>query len=228
VGLVPPGEFIPIAERSSLIFDIERWVLHTACEHVVAWRSRDPDCDLRIAVNVSGRHLIEGDLVGDLRAALDRTGADPAMLEFELTETHLLEDLDRATEVLDELRSLGATIAVDDFGTGYSSMTYLRHLPIDSIKIDQSFIARATEEGFDSTVVEALLAIGRTLHLGVVAEGVETESQLEYVRTRGCDRAQGYLLARPMAAEVFDEELAAGRWPMAARAARRVETAPAP
>ena len=218
VGLIPPGDFIPIAERSSLIFDIERWVLHTACEHVVAWRERDPDCDLRVAVNISGRHLIEGDLVGDLRAAVDRTGADPSMLEFELTETQLLEDLDRATEVLDALRSLGVTIAVDDFGTGYSSMTYLRHLPIDSIKIDQSFIARSTEQGFDSTVVESLLAIGRMLHLGVVAEGVETESQLDYVRDRGCDRAQGFLLARPMAAEVFDAQLAAGKWPVPARA----------
>jgi diguanylate cyclase (GGDEF)-like protein len=214
VGLVPPGDFIPIAERSSLIFDIERWVLRTACEHVVAWRERDPHCDLRVAVNISGRHLIEGDLVGDLHDAIERTGADPTMLEFELTETQLLDDLDRATDVLVALRSLGVTIAVDDFGTGYSSMTYLRHLPIDSIKIDQSFIARATEKGFDSTVVESLLAIGRTLHLGVVAEGVETESQLDYVRNRGCDRAQGYLLARPMPAEAFDAQLAAGDWPV--------------
>jgi EAL domain-containing protein (putative c-di-GMP-specific phosphodiesterase class I) len=114
--------------------------------------------------------------------------------------------------VLDAIRALGVTIAVDDFGTGYSSMTYLRHLPIDSIKIDQSFIARATEEGFDSTVVESLLAIGRTLQLGVVAEGVETELQLDYVRDRGCDRAQGFLLARPMPADQFDAKLRAGEW----------------
>jgi diguanylate cyclase (GGDEF)-like protein len=212
VGLVPPGDFIPIAERSSLIFDIERWVLKTSCEHVVEWRRQDPTCELRIAVNISGRHLIEGDLVNDLQDAIEATGADPSMLEFELTETQLLEDLDRATEVLDALRDLGVTIAVDDFGTGYSSMTYLRHLPIDSIKIDQSFIARATEEGFDSTVVESLLAIGRTLHLGVVAEGVETESQLDYVRDRGCDRAQGFLLARPMPADLFDAKMFSGEW----------------
>jgi len=212
VGLVPPGDFIPIAERSSLIFDIERWVLRESCEHVVEWRRRDPTCALRVAVNISGRHLIDGDLVNDLHEAIEATGADPTMLEFELTETQLLEDLDRAVEVLDEIRSLGVTIAVDDFGTGYSSMTYLRHLPIDSIKIDQSFIAGATEEGFDSTVVESLLAIGRTLQLDVVAEGVETELQLDYVRDRGCDRAQGYLLARPMPAEQFTAELFAGEW----------------
>ena len=212
VGLVPPGDFIPIAERSSLIFDIERWVLRESCEHVVEWRRRDPACVLRVAVNISGRHLIEGDLVNDLHEAIEATGADPTMLEFELTETQLLEDLDRASEVLDEIRSLGVTIAVDDFGTGYSSMTYLRHLPIDSIKIDQSFIAGATEEGFDSTVVESLLAIGRTLQLDVVAEGVETQLQLDYVRDRGCDRAQGYLLARPMPAEQFTAKLLAGDW----------------
>lgn len=155
VGLVPPGDFIPIAERSSLIFEIERWVLRESCEHVVDWRRRDPTCELRVAVNISGRHLIEGDLVNDLHEAIEATGADPTMLEFELTETQFLEDLDRASEVLDAIRALGVTIAVDDFGTGYSSMTYLRHLPIDSIKIDQSFIAGATEEGFDSTVVES-------------------------------------------------------------------------
>ena len=217
VGLVPPGVFIPIAERSSLIFEIERWVLTRACEHVVEWRRQDPTCDLRVAVNISGRHLMEGDLVKDLCDAIETTGADPTMLEVELTETHLLEDLDRASEVLDALRSLGVTIAVDDFGTGYSSMTYLRHLPIDSIKIDQSFIARATEEGFDSTVVESLLAIGRTLHLSVVAEGVETELQLDYVRDRGCDRAQGFLLARPMPADLFNAKLLAGEWTTAPR-----------
>jgi EAL domain-containing protein (putative c-di-GMP-specific phosphodiesterase class I) len=120
------------------------------------------------------------------------------MLELELTETQLLEDIERATAVLDALRARGITIAVDDFGTGYSSMTYLRHLPIDTVKIDRSFVARATEHGYDSTVIEALLTIGRTLGLSVIAEGVETEEQLEYVRARGCHRAQGFLLARPM------------------------------
>ena len=126
------------------------------------------------------------------------TGADPTMLELELTETKLLEDMDRAKKVLGELRARGITIAIDDFGTGYSSMTYLRELPIDCIKIDRSFVALATEHGYDSTIVEALLMIGRTLNVTVVAEGVETEAQLEYVRARGCDYAQGFLLARPM------------------------------
>jgi diguanylate cyclase (GGDEF)-like protein len=198
IGQVPPNDFIPIAERSALIFELERWVLARACELVVGWRLRDPHCRLRVAVNISGRHLTDGDLVGDLDAVLAETGADPSMLEFELTETQLLEDLDRASEILDRIRARGVTIAVDDFGTGYSSMTYLRRLPVDSIKIDRSFVARAAEHEYDATIVEALLAIGRTLNLDVVAEGIETEEQLDYMRSRGVDRAQGFLLARPM------------------------------
>jgi EAL domain-containing protein (putative c-di-GMP-specific phosphodiesterase class I) len=123
------------------------------------------------------------------------------MLELELTETHLLEDLEQATEVLQTLRARGITIAVDDFGTGYSSMTYLRDLPIDAVKIDRSFVANATEHGYDSTVIEALLTIGRSLGLTVVAEGIETDEQYDYLQARRCDRAQGFLLARPMPIE---------------------------
>ncbi len=200
-GMVPPGEFIPIAERSSVILEIERWVLTRTCERLVEWRRREPGCQRRIAVNISGRHLTEGDLLADVEAVLAATGADPTMLELELTESQLLDDLARATALLQELRSLGITIAVDDFGTGYSSMTYLRELPIDVVKIDRSFVSRATEHGYDSTVIEAILAIGRTLELGVVAEGVETVDQLEYVKVRGCRAAQGFLLARPMPIE---------------------------
>ena len=200
-GLVPPGDFIPVAERSDLILDLERWVLTQACERLVAWREREPATDRRIAVNISGRHLAEGDLVADVREVLDETGADPTLLELELTETHLLEDMERATLALDQIRSLGITIAVDDFGTGYSSMTYLRELPVDVLKIDRTFVARATDHGYDSTVIEAVLAIARTLELSVVAEGIETGEQLDYVRSRGCDAAQGFLMARPMPVE---------------------------
>jgi diguanylate cyclase (GGDEF)-like protein len=198
IGAVPPAVFIPVAERSALIFDLERWVLHTACERVVAWREADPDCSLRIAVNISGRHLIDGGLLADLDAVLTVTGADPSMLELELTETQLVEDLDWASATLEEIRRRGVTIAIDDFGTGYSSMTYLRRLPVDTIKIDRSFIANATESGYDATIVDALLSIGKTLGVAVVAEGVETRAQFDYVRTRGVHRVQGYLLARPM------------------------------
>lgn len=200
-GMVRPDEFIPIAERSGLILEIGRWVLLQACERLVVWKQRDPSCLRRIAVNISGRHLSDGDLLADIDAVLGMTGADPTMLELELTETKLLEDMGRAKKVLGELRARGITIAIDDFGTGYSSMTYLRELPIDCIKIDRSFVALASEHGYDSTIVEAILMIGRTLNVTVVAEGVETEEQLEYVRARGCHLAQGFLLARPMPIE---------------------------
>ncbi|HWM20948.1 MAG TPA: EAL domain-containing protein [Ilumatobacteraceae bacterium] len=198
IGPIPPSDFIPVAERSALIFDLERWVLNRACERVVSWRQTDPDCTLRLAVNISGRHLIDGGLLADLDAVLTVTGADPSMLELELTETQLVEDLDWASATLEEIRRRGVTIAIDDFGTGYSSMTYLRRLPVDTIKIDRSFIANATESGYDATIVDALLTIGKTLGVSVVAEGVETRAQFDYVRARGVDRVQGYLLARPM------------------------------
>ncbi|MGI9646843.1 MAG: putative bifunctional diguanylate cyclase/phosphodiesterase [Ilumatobacteraceae bacterium] len=201
VGVVAPGEFIPIAERSGLIFDLERWVTSEVCRLIARWKQIDPDCGVRLSVNISGRHLIEADLVADLDAAIAASGADPTMLEVELTESQLLDDVDRAGEVLDELRRRGIRIAIDDFGTGYSSMTYLQRLPIDVVKIDQSFITSAPSNGFDSTIVEAVVTIGRTLALDVVAEGVETPEQLAYAREKGVTRAQGYLLAPPMPAD---------------------------
>ncbi len=194
---VPPNEFIRVAEASSLIFELERFVLREACLILAGWQERDPMTTMRIAVNISGRHLAEGALITDVHEILLETGANPHLLELELTETHLLEDLQRAGSVLHELRSMGVTIAVDDFGTGYSSMTYLRDLPVDCVKIDRSFIASASHEGFDTAVIEALISIGRTIGLSIVAEGIETSEQLEYVKSRGIHRGQGFLLARP-------------------------------
>jgi EAL domain-containing protein (putative c-di-GMP-specific phosphodiesterase class I) len=162
---------------------------------------RTGDDPLRLAVNISGRHLMEGNLVADIASALDRTGADPTMLEVELTETHLLGDLDRAVSSLTALRERGVRVSIDDFGTGYSAMNHLRRLPIDSIKIDRSFVMAASTSATDASVVDAVLAIGRSHHLEVVAEGIETEDHLEFVRGRGCDRAQGYLIARPIPAD---------------------------
>lgn len=200
-GLVQPGEFISIAERSSLIIELDRWVIERCCERLASWRSHHADGPLRLAVNISGRHLMEGNLVDDVAAALARTGADPTMLEVELTETHLLGDLDRAVASLTSLRERGVRVSIDDFGTGYSAMNHLRQLPIDSIKIDRSFVAAASASATDASVVDAVLAIGRSHGLEVVAEGIETEDHLDFVRTRGCNRAQGYLIARPIPAD---------------------------
>jgi EAL domain-containing protein (putative c-di-GMP-specific phosphodiesterase class I) len=195
---VQPMQFIPIAEESSLILDIEQWVLSRACTVLAGWQ-RDPStAELRMSVNVSGRHLTEGDLVSEIDDILAITGADPRSLEVELTETQLLADIEHGSRVLSTLRERGIQIAVDDFGTGYASMTYLRQLPVDILKIDRFFVSRALQGTYDCTMIETLLQLGQTLDLAIVAEGVETSEQLDFLSVRGCQRAQGYHFARPM------------------------------
>jgi diguanylate cyclase (GGDEF)-like protein len=200
VGLVSPNDFIPIAERSGLIFDLERWMLETACRRIAEWRLMGKGEGMRLAVNISGRHLIEGNLIADLDDAIAATGADPNLLEIELTESHLLDDVARASAVLAGVRNRGVKVAIDDFGTGYSSMTYLQKLPVDIVKIDRSFISSATTNDFDSTIVDTVVTLGRTLDLDVVAEGIETVEQLAYVINAGVSLGQGFLLARPVPA----------------------------
>jgi diguanylate cyclase (GGDEF)-like protein len=197
-GQVPPDRFIPVAERSTLIIDLEKWVLHDACRTLARWQADPALRHQHMAVNVSGRHLVEGDLLATVTEVLEITGADPRGLEIEITETHLLADFERANEILTVLRRRGISVAVDDFGTGYSSMGYLRQLEIDTLKIDRMFIARVTDAGYDRTIVEVLVQLGRTLGLDIVAEGVETRDQLAFLQGSGCGRAQGYLVAKPM------------------------------
>jgi diguanylate cyclase (GGDEF)-like protein len=199
-GLIAPGSFISIAERSGLIFELERWVLDAACRRLAGWKMMGQGAGMRLAVNISGRHLIEGDLIGDLDRALAATGADPNMLEIELTESQLLDDVDRASALLSEIRDRGIKVAIDDFGTGYSSMTYLQKLPVDIVKIDRSFIVSATTSEFDSTIVDTVVTIGRALTLDIVAEGIETIEQLAYAMDAGVTLGQGFFLARPMPA----------------------------
>ncbi len=200
VGLVSPNDFIPIAERSGLIFELERWMLEAACRRIAEWRLLGQGEGMRLAVNISGRHLIEGNLIADLDDAIAATGADPNLLEIELTESQLLDDVGRASSVLAGVRDRGVKVAIDDFGTGYSSMTYLQKLPVDIVKIDRSFISSATTNDFDSTIVDTVVTLARTLDLEVVAEGIETVEQLAYVINAGVSLGQGYLLARPVPA----------------------------
>jgi diguanylate cyclase (GGDEF)-like protein len=219
-GLVMPGEFIAVAERSGVIFELERWMLKTACRRLADWKQMGQGAGMRLAVNISGRHLIEGDLVADLDEALAATGADPHMLEIELTESQLLDDVARASAVLSAIRDRGVKVAIDDFGTGYSSMTYLQKLPVDVVKIDRSFIVSATSSRFDSTIVDTVVTIGKALTLEIVAEGIETVEQLAYAVNAGVTMGQGYLLAAPMPAgqaeavifngPLFDVELVRG------------------
>lgn len=206
-GVLGPDRFIPVAERSALVIELGRWVLEDACRTLAAWQRDPARRHLHCAVNVSGRHLVEGNLIADLDDVLARTGADPRGLEVELTETHLLADFERANQVLTQLRQRGVTVAVDDFGTGYSSMGYLRQLEIDTLKIDRMFVARVNDVGYDRTIVEVLVQLGLTLGLDIVAEGVETVEQLEFMRSRQCTRAQGYHIARPMPLDALDSWL---------------------
>lgn len=207
VGLVFPNDFIPIAERSGLIFELERWMLETACRRIAEWRRLGQGEGMRLAVNISGRHLIEGDLIADLDDAIAATGADPNLLEIELTESQLLDDVARASTVLSGVRARGVKVAIDDFGTGYSSMTYLQKLPVDIVKIDRSFISSATTNDFDSTIVDTVVKLGRTLDLDVVAEGIETAEQLAYVINAGVGLGQGFLLAHPTPAHEAEEAI---------------------
>ncbi len=233
VGLVAPNDFIPIAERSGLIFELERWMLEAACRRIAEWRLMGQGAGMRLAVNISGRHLIEGNLIADLDDVIAATGADPNLLEIELTESQLLDDVARASTVLAGVRDRGVKVAIDDFGTGYSSMTYLQKLPVDIVKIDRSFICSATTNDFDSTIVDTVVTLGRTLDLEVVAEGIETAEQLAYVISAGVSLGQGFLLARPVPAHeaeavIFNGPLVRSRQDRGMRTKERAVDEPTP
>jgi diguanylate cyclase (GGDEF)-like protein/PAS domain S-box-containing protein len=196
-GLVPPDEFIPIAEETGLIVDIGRWVLEEACRHAASWAQRWPDKHLGISLNVSSRQLLTGDILDVVTGALARTGLDATMLTLELTESTLIDDALSAQALLRELRGLGLNLALDDFGTGYSSLTYLRAFPINILKIDKSFVHAIGTERDDTAIVAAVVTLAKNLGLSVVAEGVETHEQLTALRQLQCPYFQGYLFSHP-------------------------------
>jgi diguanylate cyclase (GGDEF)-like protein len=202
---ISPAEFIPVAEGSSLIVPIGNWALTEACRQSVAWQKSGLK-PIKMAVNVSARQLAEDNFVAVVRTALAETGLDPTLLELELTETTLMEHVEESLKRLRELRDLGVTISIDDFGTGYSSLSYLQKLPVASVKIDLSFIRDMAGASTTIPVIQAIIDLAHGMGLKVVAEGVETEQQLESLRNLGCDNIQGYLLSRPIPAaeaEVF-------------------------
>jgi PAS domain S-box-containing protein/diguanylate cyclase (GGDEF)-like protein len=210
-GLLPPSEFIPIAEDSSLIVPLGEWIIEEACRQLADWQERHSSRNLRVSVNLSGRQLALPSLPETIAAALAQTSADPACLSFEITETVLLHDVETARKTLDGLKEIGVRLALDDFGTGYSPLTYLCDLPIDVVKIDRSFVSQLGQGTRDLSIVEAVISLARTLDLDVVAEGVETEDQAEMLRTLGCTYGQGYLFSRPIPTAELEDMIAAGR-----------------
>jgi diguanylate cyclase (GGDEF)-like protein/PAS domain S-box-containing protein len=203
-GAVAPGEFVPLAEETGLIVPIGEWVLRAACEQGAQWhRAGRP---IALAVNVSARQLTHSDVAAAVQAALHETGLPPNLLRLEVTETAIMEDVAVLNDTLGRLTDLGVTISIDDFGTGYSSLLYLKRLPVSELKIDMGFVQGLGESVEDESIVTGIVQLARALGLGTVAEGVETQEQLTWVRRLGCSTAQGFLLGRPMPADVF------GRW----------------
>jgi diguanylate cyclase (GGDEF)-like protein len=196
-GFLPPGEFIAFAEETALIVPLGRHLLAQACDHHQQWQQRLGVAP-RLAVNVSAREFQRGDLVRQVKAATQAANVPVSALEFEITETAVLADPAHAADVARHLRAAGATISLDDFGTGYSSLTHLRELPIDRVKVDRSFVGSCLEDHSSSAILVAVVHLAHDLGMEVVAEGVETAEQLAFLRTVGCDAAQGYHLARPM------------------------------
>jgi diguanylate cyclase (GGDEF)-like protein len=195
-GLVPPSEFIPIAEETGLIHQIGEWVVRRACATLSNW----PD-DIRVAVNFSAAQFHNAGILQTIVQALTQAGVSPSRLEIEITESMLISKYGSASSILSSLLELGVTVALDDFGTGFSSLTYLRKLPLSRIKIDQSFIRDMLEQPDCAAIVKSVIGLAQDLRIGVVAEGVETADQLEYLRQTNCDEVQGYLIGRPAAAD---------------------------
>jgi diguanylate cyclase (GGDEF)-like protein len=197
-GLVSPLEFIPLAEETGLIVPIGRWVLQEATRQAAEWQNRSPLGRLRMSVNVSVRQFQHPDLVGDVAEALQRSGLDATLLTLEITESLFAQDIEETTRKIGLLKGQGIRLALDDFGTGYSSLSYLRRFPIDTLKIDKSFIDGVTTSAEGHAVVAAITQLGKTLHLEVVAEGLETAEQVETLRALGCPLGQGYHFSRPL------------------------------
>ncbi len=202
-GLIPPGEFIPVAEASGLIVDIGAWVLAEACRQFCRWQLSGAELEY-VSVNVSARQFAAGDLISRVREILAETGMDAQHLLLELTESLLMDDVQYALDVLGNLRESGLRIAIDDFGTGYSSLSYLRQLPIDSLKIDRSFVSRVPGAVGDEQIINAVIAMASSMDLKVIAEGIETEEQLAWLHQAGCMTVQGFLLGRPQTVEELE------------------------
>jgi diguanylate cyclase (GGDEF)-like protein/PAS domain S-box-containing protein len=200
-GLVSPATFIPVAEETGLIVPIGRWVMQEACRQAQAWNMQRPaDSPLVMSINLSARQLQDPGLLADITSAARSAGLDLRALKLEITETAAMRDMETSVTRLEALKALGVQLAIDDFGTGYSSLNYLKRFPVDTLKVDRSFIERLEREP-DVAIVQSVVTLAKALHLDVVGEGIETTMQVAQLRALGCDRGQGYLFARPQPAE---------------------------
>jgi EAL domain-containing protein (putative c-di-GMP-specific phosphodiesterase class I)/CheY-like chemotaxis protein len=198
--LVYPAEFVPVMEETGMIVRIGSWIIDEACRQIAAW-SRQGVRDVRVAVNVSSRQFVEGDLEGDIRAALAEHHVDPSLLELELTESALMSNFEHTIQVLQSLKALGIRIAIDDFGTGYSSLAYLKRFPIDKLKIDIAFVRDITTNPDDAAIALAIITMAHSLHMQVIAEGVESRAQMALLRRHLCDEIQGFHFSRALPAD---------------------------
>ena len=204
--MVPPNEFIPIAEETGVITEIGAWVIHQACKQLRAWKDQGYD-PVPVAVNVSARQFVDKDLVKLIKEELSAFGLDPGLLELELTERVIMRSLEETGVKLRALKEVGVKLSVDDFGTGYSSMNYLKRFPLDALKIDRSFVMDLVTDSNDESIIRAIVAMSKGLGLHTVAEGVETDQQKELLSSIGCDLMQGYLYSRPVPAEEAESYL---------------------
>jgi len=206
LGSVTPTQFIPVAEESGLIVPIGRWVLKTACAQNAAWHHAGLP-PVRVAVNLSLRQLSDEFLIDDIKNALNDSGMDPELLELEITESMVMHNPIRMIAVLKDIKKLGVRIAIDDFGTGYSSLAQIKNFPVDTLKVDRSFIRNITKDAEDDAITDAIISMGKTLNLTVVAEGVETVEQMNFLRDHSCDEMQGFYFSKPVLPEEFADLL---------------------
>jgi diguanylate cyclase (GGDEF)-like protein/PAS domain S-box-containing protein len=200
-GMLAPGHFIPLAEETGLILPLGQWVLETACAQLVQWAENPATAHWTMAVNVSASQFVQSDFVANVNTALEKTGATPSLLKLELTESMLVVDVDAIIAKMNAIRQRGVSFSLDDFGTGYSSLSYIKRLPLAQLKIDQSFVRDVLTDPSDAVIVCTILALGHSLGLTVIAEGVETAEQHQFLVSVGCDAFQGYYFGRPISAE---------------------------
>jgi EAL domain-containing protein (putative c-di-GMP-specific phosphodiesterase class I) len=208
-GLIPPMQFIPLAETSGLIIPIGEFVIRSACRQIKTWQEAGYK-QMKIALNVSSRQFDQQGLIEIVKEALQDTMISPQCLELEITESTIMRNPEKAIQILMKVKAMGIGITIDDFGTGYSSLSYLKRLPLDFLKIDQSFVKSLASDPNDQAIVMATIAMAHSLNLKTIAEGVETEEQLSFLQEHGCDEIQGYLLSRPLSAEEIPGILAKG------------------